>query len=190
MRMSNSIRRLKPALLLLGLAATATLGGTAAGLANDGGSFASQAIARGYEIAPVKLNLNGLDRNLVGLGSYLANSPGGCNDCHTNPPFAPGGDPFKGQKERINIAGYLAGGTSFGPGIVSPNITPDAKRRPAGLTFDEFLKVFRTGHDPDQPKRLLQVMPWPGFGKMLTSDIRAIYQYLKAIPSIKTHHES
>src|SRR4051812_17128147 len=103
MRMSNGISRLKPALLLLGLAATATLGGTAAGLANDGGSFASQAIARGYEIAPVKLNLNGLDRNLVGLGSYLANSPGGCNDCHTNPPFAPGGDPFKGQKERINI---------------------------------------------------------------------------------------
>ena len=44
-------------------------------------------IARGFEIAPVPLNLNGLDRQLVGLGSYIVNGQGGCNDCHTNPPF-------------------------------------------------------------------------------------------------------
>jgi hypothetical protein len=25
----------------------------------------------------------------VGLGSYLVNAAGGCNDCHTNPPYAP-----------------------------------------------------------------------------------------------------
>ena len=64
-------------------------------------------IARGYEIAPVPLDLRGLDRNLVGLGSYLVNAAGGCNDCHTNPPYATGGDPFAGQRKRIGIARTL-----------------------------------------------------------------------------------
>jgi hypothetical protein len=38
-------------------------------------------ILRGYEIAPVPLNLIGKDWALVGLGSDLVNSTG-CNDCH------------------------------------------------------------------------------------------------------------
>jgi hypothetical protein len=41
-------------------------------------------ILRGFEIAPVKLNLAGKDWALVGLGSYLVNTTG-CNDCHTHP---------------------------------------------------------------------------------------------------------
>ena len=54
---------------------------------------------------------NGL---LVGLGSYLVNATGGCNDCHTHPSFAPGGDPFQGETEIINTAQFLAGGRQFG----------------------------------------------------------------------------
>src|SRR5690606_38167492 len=54
-------------------------------------------ILRGYQISPVPLDLRGKDLELVGLGSYLVNAAGGCNDCHTNPPFAPGGDPFMGE---------------------------------------------------------------------------------------------
>src|SRR6476469_3812607 len=100
-------------------------------------------IARGFKIAPVPLNLTGLNRDLVGLGSYIVNSQGGCNDCHTNPPFAAGGDPFSGQPKRVNKAGYLAGGTPFGPGLVSANITPDAKRRPAGLTLARFVATLQ-----------------------------------------------
>ena len=38
------------------------------------------------QIAPVPLSLAGLNRDLVGLGSYLVNAIGGCQDCHTNPP--------------------------------------------------------------------------------------------------------
>ena len=37
-------------------------------------------VARGFKIAPVPLNLRGLDRNEVGLGSYLVNAAGGCNE--------------------------------------------------------------------------------------------------------------
>ena len=147
-------------------------------------------IRRGFEIAPVPLRLRGRNRALVGLGSYIVNAQGGCNDCHTNPPYAPGGDPFLGQPEQINVEGYLAGGVEFGP-FTSRNLTPDDHGLPAGLTFQEFKRVLRTGHDFEQahpqisPK--LQVMPWPVYGKMVDRDIRAVYDYLTAIPSIASH---
>lgn len=35
----------------------------------------------------IKLNLKGRDRSQVGLGSYLVNAVGGCNDCHTAPSY-------------------------------------------------------------------------------------------------------
>jgi hypothetical protein len=70
----------------------------------------------------------------------------------------------------------------FGPKIVSANITPDENGNPAGLTFEEYLELIRTGHDPDKPGEILQVMPWPIFRNMVDSDIRAIYTYLRAIP--------
>src|SRR4249920_400829 len=66
-------------------------------------------ILRGFEIAPVKLNLAGKDWALVGLGSYIVNTTG-CNDCHTHPNWAAGGNPFMGQPEQINTAQYLSGG--------------------------------------------------------------------------------
>jgi hypothetical protein len=36
----------------------------------------------------------------------------------------------------------------------------------------------------DPPGVLLQVMPWPPFGKKTDGDLRAIYEYLRAIPSL------
>jgi hypothetical protein len=142
-------------------------------------------IARGFAIAPVPLNLKGKNRAFVGLGSYIVNAQGGCNDCHTNPPYAMGGDPFLGQPLKVNTARYLAGGTPFGPSLVSANITPDANGLPAGLTFPEFLHLMRTGEDPDEPGKKLQVMPWPVFGQMRWADLRAVYEYLRAVPPIK-----
>jgi len=141
-------------------------------------------IQRGFTIAPVPLNLRGKNVAFVGLGSYIVNGQGGCNDCHTNPPYAPGGNPFMGEPRKVNAARYLAGGTAFGPGIVSRNITPDANGLPGGLTFQEFLHVMRTGEDPDHPGELLQVMPWPVYGQMRWADLRAVYEYLRAIPSV------
>ena len=143
-------------------------------------------IFRGYQIAPVPLNLRGKNRALVGLGSYIVNAQGGCNDCHTNPPYAPGGDPFLGEPEQINVDGYLAGGTPFGPTLFSANITPDENGLPHGLTFPQFKRLLRTGHDPEDPDEIIQVMPWPVYGKMTDRDLRAIYEYLRSIPSIDT----
>lgn len=137
-------------------------------------------IQRGLDISPVELDLTNRNRRLVGLGSYIVNAQGGCNDCHTNPSYKPGGDPFQGEPEQINTDAYLAGGRAFGPGLVSPNITPCENGKPHGLSFDEFENLLRTGKDEG---RILQVMPWPVYGKMRQCDLRAVYEYLSAIPA-------
>jgi hypothetical protein len=170
----------------------------------------------GFRIAPVPLNLDGKDRELVGLGSYLVNAVGDCNGCHTaSPPqeYAPGGNPHFGQPKVVDQTTYLGGGYDFGPlipgtaHIVSRNLTPDKTGRPeGGRTLEEFREIMRTGVDLDHlhptcaadPATwtsdcvpppfngdLLQIMPWPNFQNMSDHDLRAIYEYLSAIPCIE-----
>jgi hypothetical protein len=147
-------------------------------------------ILRGYEIAAnqgIPLNLKGNDWATVGLGSYLVNTTG-CNDCHTHPNWANGGNPYLGQPEQINTAQYLSGGRQFTTPagmFTSANITPDRNDRPAGLTRAGFLEVMHYGHDPrDPPGDLLQVMSWPLYRWKTDNDLIAIYEYLRAIPSL------
>src|SRR5262245_48476137 len=73
-------------------------------------------VQRGFDIAPVPLKLKGLNRSLVGQGSYYVNSLSDCVGCHTG------------------ATGHLGGGNDFGV-VVTRNLTPDAQGRPAGLTF-------------------------------------------------------
>jgi hypothetical protein len=136
----------------------------------------------GLAIAPVTLNLQGKNVHLVGLGSYIVNAQSACADCHSCPTFTAGHNPYLGQSKQFNAANYLAGSVPFGP-FTSANITPDASGKPAGLTETQFKHVLRTGLDPDGSGRLLQVMPWPEFQSMTDHDIRAIYEYLRAIPA-------
>ena len=94
------------------------------------------------------------------------------------------------------------------PNIVSRNLTPDRTGRPAGgRTLAEFREIMRTGVDLDhlhpncadptvvnsatcfpasQPFNgdLLQIMPWTAYQKMTDLEIRAIYEYLSAIPCV------
>jgi hypothetical protein len=185
-----------------------TLGTTAATLAVLAGMLAVSSvkgraadddseskIKRGFDIAPVPLNLRGKNRALVGLGSYLVNAVGDCNGCHhgggPNGEYAPNHDPFMGQTKIVNQAAYLAGGTQlFGPFFVPRNLTPDKSGLPeGGGSFEEFRNILRTGVDPDhahpQFGPLLQVMPWPAFQDMTDNDLRAIYEYLSAIPCLE-----
>src|SRR6266705_4411324 len=128
-----------------------------------------------------------------------------------NNQFPPGGNPFFGEPTKINTATYLGGGRNFGPvvpgssaNIISRNLTPDKTGLPeGGETFAEFLQIMRTGVDLDHlhptcpdgvinagcvpapfDGDLLQVMPWFNFGNMTDHDLRAIYEYLSAIPCI------
>jgi len=142
-------------------------------------------IAIGYKIAPVHLNLAGKDKILVGLGSYIVNAQASCVDCHSCPTYAQGGNPFFGQPKQFNKDTYLSGGVPFGT-LRSDNLTPDSGGLPAGLTLTQFIKLMRTGEDPDDSSELLQVMPWPHYQDMSGYDLQSIYAYLTAIPSQPT----
>jgi hypothetical protein len=119
-------------------------------------------VHKGLQIAPVMLNMQGKDPNLVGYGSYLVNAVADCNGCHSaGPPteFAKGGNPYAGQHTIVNPATYLGGGRDFGPfpnatgnfpHIISRNLTPDyTGMAEGGNTFDKFLMIIRTGLDMD-----------------------------------------
>jgi hypothetical protein len=170
-------------------------------------------IKTGFDVAPVPLNLKGKNRALVGLGSYIVNVTGDCNGCHSAGPateFLAGGNPYQGQHPaKTNPATYLGGGRDFGPfagvltHLLSRNLTPDKTGRPlGGDEFEEFVEMMRTGKDfdhihptctgapngtcvpPPFDGSLLQVMRWPAFSHMTDNDLRAIYEYLSAIPCI------
>ncbi|HEY1472030.1 MAG TPA: hypothetical protein VGF61_23520 [Candidatus Acidoferrum sp.] len=115
--------------------------------------------------------------------------------------------PFFSGKTQINTHTYLAGGRDFGPvgsvaHLYSRNLTPDKTGLPeGGRTYEEFVEIMRHGTDldhlhpncttPGVPANcflppfngdLLQVMPWPTLSNMTDHELRAIYEYLKAIP--------
>lgn len=148
--------------LLTGLLLCGMLGFSATVAAEDDDRDAeAPLIKRGFEIAPVPLDIDHKDRRLVGLGSYLVNAVADCNGCHSAGPatqYTNAGNPyFKGSPPTVvNQATYLGGGTSFGslipgtPEIVSRNLTPDRTGKPAGgRSFEEFLHILRTGADLD-----------------------------------------
>ena len=142
----------------------------------------------GFRIIPpnIKLNLEGKDIELVGLGSYIVNAQGACNDCHTCPSYKPGHNPFPppvgvSGDGQINSANYMAGGVNFGV-AVSANLTPDASGKPEGLTLEQFQIAIRTGHDPVRNDNLT-IMPWPYYRHMTGRDLDAVYTFLSALPS-------
>jgi hypothetical protein len=169
-------------------------------------------IEEGFDIAPVPLNLEDKDRALVGLGSYLVNVVASCNDCHsagTATQYLPTGNPYFGLPKQTNPATYLGGGRGFPfpaatfPSIISRNLTPDKTGRPeGGHTFAEFRQIMRTGVDfdhlhpncsatvttnclpPPFNGDLLQVMPWPNYQGLTDHELRAIYEYLSAVPCV------
>lgn len=135
-------------------------------------------IQQGFAVAPVPLNLGGMNQtqlDLVGLGSYLVNAANDCNFCHTagSPPnfnFEMGHNPyFLGQgPKKTDPTTYLAGGNNFftalpfnvqggtnygsylGPNIISRNLTPDKNGLPeGGHTLTQFMTIIRTGVDMD-----------------------------------------
>ena len=160
------------------------------GNGRNAGKKKDDRIERGLAIAPVPLDLNGKDRNLVGLGSYVVNT-GLCGDCHTWPNWAPGGNPFQGEPAQVNTAGYMAGGRPFPLDlkIKSRNITPDPTfGLPAGLTFQEYTEAMQKGTDHQNSGRTLQWMPWPVLRNKTDEELRATYEYLRAIPSLPNNY--
>jgi hypothetical protein len=126
-------------------------------------TFDTTKVLKGFQIAPVPLNMQGKDPNLVGYGSYLVNAVGDCNGCHNPDPsteYLPGGTPFFNQHPTVvNPATYMGGGQDFGafpdpagpfPHIISRNLTPDSTGLPeGGNSLATFIQIMRTGLDTD-----------------------------------------
>ena len=193
--MKTTTRLIYTTVLTAGIAVTlSVMSKTPAKADSEADNESQSEIQRGLGISPVKLNLTGKNRSLVGRGSYIVNAQGACVDCHTCPsyvgkvasdnPYANGGTLSQiDTPGPVNSTNYLAGGVHFGP-FVSSNLTPDPTKgnQPEGLTFTEFLSVIQTGHDPDVPNHILQVMPWPVYRHMTLRDLSAIYEFLSSIP--------
>jgi hypothetical protein len=146
-------------------------------------SSVDKEIRAGMEAVPldITLNLAGKNRNLVYLGSYYVNGISDCAGCHNAP-----NDPMNPKPLRER---YLAGGAQFGP-VRSRNLTPDATGKPSGLTFSQFRVAMRQGRDWDNlppivgnPDTLI-VMPWQAYNHGTEAFLKAIYEYLRALPCV------
>lgn len=120
--------------------------------------------------------------DIVDYGKYLVNASA-CSECHTMN--------IKGKK----VEGMdFAGGRVFNfPGpkkIVSANITPDKETGIGYWTEEAFVNKFKTFEDKTKlqdyksPKDYQSIMPWNMYAGMDTSDLKAIYAYLKTLKPI------
>lgn len=116
----------------------------------------------------------------VKYGAYLVNAAS-CADCHTRQE--------KGQK----VGAPFAGNMEFVlPGNVisrSANITPHTNGI-GNWTEEQFVARFKAYGDSNfvakklNPGEMQTVMPWAMYGTMTTSDLKAIYAYLKTVQPV------
>jgi len=114
----------------------------------------------------------------VAYGGYLVNA-GGCVECHS-------------ERSKGKLIGELfAGGFEFhtpdGSVIRSANISPDNETGLGLWTEAAFITKFRSYTDssykPNKmgPGMAQTVMPWTMYGGMDTTDLKAIYAYLRTV---------
>jgi cytochrome c2 len=121
----------------------------------------------------------------VALGEYLTNAAL-CVVCHT-----------KEEKGKI-IGEPFAGGFEFGSpfGMIrSANITPDKETGIGEWTEQVFLTKFKSYADSNYhpykvaPGNPMTVMPWTMFAKMDSSELKAIYAYLRTVKPVNSKVE-
>jgi len=124
---------------------------------------------------PLTTSVSGPDAsNQIERGKYLV-SLGNCVTCHT--PMNQQGQPM------MNVA--FGGGFKLkGPWgeVYSANITPDS----SGISYyDEglFIRTLRTGHVG--ARKLNYVMPTGYFKNMTDDDLKAIFAFLRTLPSVQ-----
>lgn len=119
--------------------------------------------------------------NPVAYGQYLV-SVASCVDCHS---------PV--DKGQVIMEKAFSGGREFGmpSGVVrSANITPDETTGIGAWTEQQFVAKFKEYSNPDRmpavrPTDYNTLMPWSMYAGMDTTDLRAIYAYLKSLPPIQ-----
>lgn len=114
----------------------------------------------------------------VDYGRYLTWHASGCAECHT-PRF-----PENGQLDRTRLmAGGLFAIPETGFTTTAPNLTPDPDTGLGRWTEEEFVTAVRTGVRPDGTVTL-PFMPWPTYASWSDEDLRAIWLYLRSVPTV------
>jgi hypothetical protein len=118
----------------------------------------------------------------VNWGKYLV-SIGGCKDCHS--PYV---------KNKLDERMAFAGGREFKMptgALLGANITPDKETGIGAWTKQKFVARFKA-YDPAtycppvlDKEDLMTVMPWTMYAGMDTTDLEAIYAYLKTLAPVK-----
>jgi hypothetical protein len=167
------------------------------------GAHQSFPARRGLSISPLALasgkhghddeDRGGRGAGSVGLGSYIVNAFAHCNDCHTRPDRTPDG-------ARVNTGSFLTGGTVF---ATPPPLRPVLKYvrgTSANLlgashgffqepddSYARFREIMRTGtlvdETPPRPLAFPMSLVAPNLAKLLEADLRAVYDYVKAVPA-------
>lgn len=116
----------------------------------------------------------------LAYGAYMVNAAG-CGVCHT-------------RQEKGKITGEpFAGGFEFGfpdgSKAYSANITPDKETGIGNWSEAAFINKFKQYTDNYQPLKLKSgdaqtVMPWMMYAGMDSTDLKAIYAYLKTIKPV------
>jgi mono/diheme cytochrome c family protein len=107
-------------------------------------------------------------------GRYLANL--GCLSCHTPAGAAPLG---------LDVSKAYAGGRSFGGGVKSANLTPDATGL-AGWTAADVVATLKTNQEKGTGAMLRAPMPGgpDGVGGLFDADLADIAAYVHTLPPV------
>jgi mono/diheme cytochrome c family protein len=139
----------------------------------------------------------------VERGKYLVNAMG-CNDCHTPWKMGPNGpEPemslfLSGHPASMKVSPppapsgpWIASTTeSFtawaGPWGISytRNLTPDPETGLGKWTEQQFVDTIRTGRQQGRGREILPPMPWQAIKNLNDADLKAIFAYLRTIPTI------
>ena len=118
----------------------------------------------------------------LAYGAYLVNASG-CIECHTQVD--------KGQiKPELAFSGGREFGFPDGAIVRSSNITPDAETGIGKWSRDQFIARFKEYADssytppPVARGEFNTIMPWTMYAHMKTSDLAAIYAYMKTVKPI------
>jgi hypothetical protein len=143
----------------------------------------------------------------VKRGEYLV-SVLGCHDCHTPLKMGPTGpEPdmsrmLSGHPETISVSKpparleapwFMAASETntahAGPwGIAyTANLTPDRNTGLGIWTEDMFMRAIRTGKHMGVSRPINPPMPWPVYRNLTDDDLKAVFAYLRTIPSIVNH---
>ena len=131
--------------------------------------------------APVPVDLTNKSTLLAQRGAYLVRLIN-CASCHSTVTQKTGTD---AAKDGWNVTPdyYLSGG-KVQSGAKVANLTPDALGNPAGLSLKQFKAAVKQGVSSIDSSKKLVSMPWYNYAEMTDTDVKAIYEYLRSIPSL------